>query len=37
LKTAGTDWQRHRKILAAPFNETMNSFVWREAILQAQC
>ncbi|KAL4744326.1 hypothetical protein BDW72DRAFT_212824 [Aspergillus terricola var. indicus] len=34
--TAGSDWQRHRKILAAPFNEGMSSFVWREALLQAQ-
>ncbi|KAE8383847.1 cytochrome P450 [Aspergillus bertholletiae] len=34
--TEGADWQRHRKIVAAPFNESMNSFVWREAITQAQ-
>ncbi|KAL4940854.1 cytochrome P450 [Aspergillus oleicola] len=34
--TAGSNWQRHRKILAAPFNEGMSGFVWREAILQAQ-
>ncbi|KAL3473124.1 cytochrome P450 [Aspergillus californicus] len=36
LTTEGADWQRHRKIVAAPFNESLNSFVWREAITQAQ-
>ncbi|RAK81871.1 cytochrome P450 [Aspergillus fijiensis CBS 313.89] len=34
--TLGADWQRHRKIVAAPFNESLNSFVWDEAITQAQ-
>ncbi|KAL4883813.1 cytochrome P450 [Aspergillus karnatakaensis] len=34
--TEGADWQRHRKIVAAPFNESLNSFVWREALNQAQ-
>ncbi|OJK03599.1 hypothetical protein ASPACDRAFT_49716 [Aspergillus aculeatus ATCC 16872] len=34
--TLGADWQRHRKIVAAPFNESLNSFVWDEAIAQAQ-
>ncbi|RAQ54173.1 cytochrome P450 [Aspergillus flavus] len=34
--TEGADWQRHRKIVAAPFNESLNSFVWREALTQAQ-
>ncbi|KAE8166920.1 cytochrome P450 [Aspergillus tamarii] len=34
--TEGADWQRHRKIVASPFNESLNSFVWREALTQAQ-
>ncbi|RAL11437.1 cytochrome P450 [Aspergillus homomorphus CBS 101889] len=34
--TIGADWQRHRKIVAAPFNERLNSFVWDEAISQTQ-
>ncbi|KAB8264692.1 cytochrome P450 [Aspergillus pseudonomiae] len=34
--TEGADWQRHRKIVAAPFNESLNSFVWREALTQAR-
>ncbi|PYH98109.1 putative cytochrome P450 [Aspergillus ellipticus CBS 707.79] len=31
----GADWQRHRKIVAAPFNENTNGFVWSEALTQA--
>ncbi|PYI23590.1 cytochrome P450 [Aspergillus violaceofuscus CBS 115571] len=34
--TLGADWQRHRKIVAAPFNEGINSLVWEEASSQAQ-
>ncbi|PYH85407.1 putative cytochrome P450 [Aspergillus uvarum CBS 121591] len=34
--TLGADWQRHRKIVAAPFNEGINSLVWDEAASQAQ-
>lgn len=37
LSTAGSDdWARHRKILAAPFNESIMSFVWYESLRQAQ-
>lgn len=31
-----TDWPRHRKVLAAPFNENIMSFVWNESINQAK-
>ena len=31
-----TDWGRHRKILAAPFNESMMKFVWTESLNQAR-
>ena len=31
-----TDWQRHRKVLAAPFNENIMKFVWNESINQAR-
>lgn len=36
ISTAGwDDWPRHRKILAAPFNERVMSFVWDESLRQA--
>lgn len=31
-----TDWPRHRKIIAAPFNENTNTLVWTESISQAR-
>ncbi|KAI9675452.1 MAG: hypothetical protein M1822_008930 [Bathelium mastoideum] len=30
------DWPRHRKVLAAPFNESIMNFVWNESQKQAQ-
>ncbi|KAL9594941.1 MAG: hypothetical protein Q9219_006747 [cf. Caloplaca sp. 3 TL-2023] len=30
------DWPRHRKILAAPFNESRMQFVWTESLKQAK-
>ena len=30
------DWPRHRKVLAAPFNETIMKFVWIESLEQAK-
>lgn len=37
LSTAGwDDWPRHRKPLAAPFNERIMPFVWNESLNQAQ-
>ncbi|KAK5045471.1 hypothetical protein LTR84_009335 [Exophiala bonariae] len=30
-----TDWPRHRKVLAAPFNESAMTFVWTESVKQA--
>lgn len=30
------DWPRHRKILAAPFNETTMKFVWTQSLKQAR-
>lgn len=37
ISTAGSDdWARHRKILAAPFNENIMKFVWDESLRQAQ-
>jgi cytochrome P450 len=30
-----TEWPRHRKVLAAPFNETVMTFVWAESVKQA--
>ena len=30
-----TDWPRHRKVLAAPFNESIMTFVWNESLKQA--
>ncbi|TVY12897.1 Secologanin synthase [Lachnellula arida] len=33
--TEGQQWQRHRKITAACFNEHNNELVWSESILQA--
>ena len=30
------DWSRHRKVLAAPFNETIMKFVWIESLEQAR-
>lgn len=29
------DWPRHRKVLAAPFNESVMTFVWNESVKQA--
>ena len=29
-----TDWPRHRKVLAAPFNESIMKFVWNESLNQ---
>ena len=29
------DWPRHRKVLAAPFNENIMKFVWNESLNQA--
>lgn len=35
ISTADTpDWPRHRKVLAAPFNENAMSFVWDESVSQ---
>lgn len=35
LSTAGSDdWARHRKLLAAPFNENIMKFVWDESLHQ---
>lgn len=31
-----TDWPRHRKVLATPFNESIMKFVWNEALGQAE-
>ena len=31
-----TDWPRHRKVLAAPFNETIMKFVWNESLKQTR-
>lgn len=31
-----TDWQRHRKVLAAPFNENIMGYVWVESLSQAR-
>lgn len=31
-----TDWPRHRKILAAPFNENIMKFVWNESLKQTR-
>ncbi|GAB1319536.1 Cytochrome P450 monooxygenase [Madurella fahalii] len=37
ISTAGwDDWPRHRKVLAAPFNESIMQFVWKESIGQAR-
>ena len=37
LGTAGlSDWQRQRKIVAAPFNENTNKLVWSESLSQAR-
>jgi len=33
---SGENWARHRKILAAPFNETIMTFVWAESVQQAK-
>ncbi|KAJ5602034.1 cytochrome P450 [Penicillium lagena] len=30
-----TDWPRHRKVLATPFNENIMSFVWDESLEQS--
>lgn len=31
-----TDWPRHRKILATPFNENVMKFVWNESLNQTR-
>jgi cytochrome P450 len=31
----GTNWQRHRRITTTPFNEKINTLVWKEAFIQA--
>lgn len=31
-----TDWPRHRKVLATPFNESVMSFVWDESVEQTR-
>lgn len=37
LSSAGwDDWPRHRKPTAAPFNETVMKFAWKESLRQAQ-
>ncbi|KAG8169916.1 hypothetical protein KVR01_000661 [Diaporthe batatas] len=37
ISTAGTeDWARHRKAMAAPFNESIMKFVWDESIRQSE-
>ncbi|KAI1074872.1 cytochrome P450 [Whalleya microplaca] len=37
ISTAGwDDWSRHRKVLAAPFNESIMKFVWDESLTQAR-
>ncbi|KAI1320989.1 cytochrome P450 [Xylariaceae sp. FL0255] len=37
ISTAGwDDWPRHRKVLAAPFNESIMEFVWDESLSQAR-
>ncbi|KAJ4386438.1 hypothetical protein N0V93_009334 [Gnomoniopsis smithogilvyi] len=37
ISTAGwEDWARHRKIIAAPFNESIMKFVWDEATRQTK-
>ncbi|RYC61413.1 hypothetical protein CHU98_g4795 [Xylaria longipes] len=37
ISTAGwDDWSRHRKVLAAPFNESIMEFVWQESLRQAR-
>ncbi|KAL9108133.1 MAG: hypothetical protein Q9227_007110 [Pyrenula ochraceoflavens] len=37
ISTAGwDDWPRHRKVLAAPFNEGVMKFVWDESLRQAK-
>ncbi|KAI0431599.1 cytochrome P450 [Xylaria sp. FL1042] len=36
ISTVGDDWARHRKVLAAPFNESIMEFVWDESLRQAK-
>jgi len=37
ISTADLDnWPRHRKVLAAPFNESIMKFVWSESLSQAE-
>ncbi|KAF1957295.1 putative cytochrome P450 monooxygenase [Byssothecium circinans] len=37
ISTAGLEhWPRHRKILAAPFNESIMKFVWSESLTQTK-
>ncbi|TGJ76588.1 hypothetical protein E0Z10_g10868 [Xylaria hypoxylon] len=36
VSTAGDDWARHRRVLAAPFNESIMEFVWDESLRQAR-
>ena len=35
LQAEGSDWQRQRKLTAAPFNEQKSRLVWEEALRQA--
>ncbi|RWA10959.1 hypothetical protein EKO27_g4159 [Xylaria grammica] len=36
ISTAGDDWPRHRRVIAAPFNESIMEFVWNESLRQAR-
>ncbi|KAK3176181.1 hypothetical protein OEA41_007504 [Lepraria neglecta] len=36
MYTSWTDWPRHRKVLATPFNESIMSFVWKESLKQTR-
>ncbi|KAI0536631.1 cytochrome P450 [Xylaria digitata] len=36
VSTAGDDWARHRRVLAAPFSESIMEFVWDESLRQAR-
>ncbi|KAI1299045.1 cytochrome P450 [Xylaria venustula] len=36
ISTVGDEWSRHRKVVAAPFNESIMEFVWEESLRQAR-
>ncbi|KAI0970502.1 cytochrome P450 [Xylaria arbuscula] len=36
ISTVGDEWARHRKVLAAPFNESIMEFAWEESLRQAK-